>query len=364
MTTKTQPIKFYNIADDLAAYPDAWAYVIIGGRNTGKTYSTLTHYYDEEKKIIFVKRTNEDIDTLTSGNKLGQKGTEYDLDISPYADINIDRGTEVKAFKVRAGLGAFYNTVDNEAKGSPIGFLASLSRVSRIKGFGGLQICSAMVFDEFIPQPWDRVDKKEGDQLMELYKTVARAKFIKYGEELKLILLANAVNIWNPTCETLELVDIISNMCAKHQETCYLEEQKIFIRILETPPEILEKEKQSGIYKTMKNTAWGRMAFGNEFAYNDFSQIRKVPLKGYRPLVSIVYKNKTWYIYNNEDTFYMTNSLARNVKQYDLNRESDQKAFFYDQVIDLQTYTIERRMWYEDYTMYDAIVNYKKRFKV
>lgn len=364
MTTKTQPIKFYNIADDLAAYPDAWAYVIIGGRNTGKTYSTLTHYYDEEKKIIFVKRTNEDIDTLTSGNKLGQKGTEYDLDISPYADINIDRGTEVKAFKVRAGLGAFYNTVDNEAKGSPIGFLASLSRVSRIKGFGGLQICSAMVFDEFIPQPWDRVDKKEGDQLMELYKTVARAKFIKYGEELKLILLANAVNIWNPTCETLELVDIISNMCAKHQETCYLEEQKIFIRILETPPEILEKEKQSGIYKTMKNTAWGRMAFGNEFAYNDFSNIKKTALKGYRPMIKLKYKGKEFFIYQNETSFYMCTAKNKCAIVYDLNKEMGRKAFYYDYAIDLLAACIEGRMKFEKYSMYDLIVNYKKRFNI
>ena len=29
---------YYNIFDDIKAYPDAWAYMIIGGRSTGKTY--------------------------------------------------------------------------------------------------------------------------------------------------------------------------------------------------------------------------------------------------------------------------------------------------------------------------------------
>lgn len=364
MTTKTPAIEWYDISKDMAAYPEAWCYVVVGGRNTGKTYGTLTHFLDQDWKLVFCKRTNDDIDTLTAGNKLGQEAAEYDLDISPYADINADRGTEVKAYKVKTGLGAFYNAEDGKAKGSPVGYLASLHRVAKIKGFGGLQICKAVVFDEFIPQPWERVDRKEGDQLMDLYKTVARAKAIKYGEELKLILLANAVSVWNPTCDTLEIVDVIADMAARKQETFYDEERRIFVRILKTPDTIIEKEKQTGIYKTMKNTAWGRMAFGNEFGYNDFSQIRHMALKNFRPVVGVVNKNKTWYIYNNEETFYMCASKASGVKIYDLNLESDQKTFYYDHVIDLQMATMERRMWYDNYTMYDMITCYKKRFNI
>jgi len=362
MTMKTSDIHFYNIQDDMNAYPEAWAYVVVGGRNTGKTYGTLTTFMDNDWKLVFCKRTNDDIDTLTAGNTLGNTAAEYDMDISPYADINEDRGTSIKAFKVRTGLGAFYETEEGKAKGSPIGFLVSLHRVAKVKGFGGLQKCKAVVFDEFIPQPWERVDRKEGEQLMDLYKTVARAKFAKTGEELKLILLANAVNVWNPTCEVLEITDVIADMAAKGIELLYVEEKNILIRLLKTPESILEKEKQTGIYKTMKDTSWGRMAFGNEFGYNDFSQIRKMALKGFRPIVSVVVKTKTWYIYSNDEVWYMCSARAQNVKTYDLNLESDQKAFFYDHIIDLQEATIERRMYYESYTMYDTVTNYKKRF--
>ena len=28
---------YYDIEDDLREYPDAWCYIVVGGRNTGKT---------------------------------------------------------------------------------------------------------------------------------------------------------------------------------------------------------------------------------------------------------------------------------------------------------------------------------------
>lgn len=114
----------------------------------------------------------------------------------------------------------------------------------------------------------------------------------------------------------------------------------------------------------MAGTAWGRMAFGNEFGYNDFSQIKQLALKGFRPVVSVENKGKTWYIYCDGNKWYMTDSQAPNVTSYNLDTESGQKAFYYEHVLDLQEYTIENRMFYKTYTMYDMIVNYRKRFTV
>ena len=353
---------YYNIEDDLTGYPEAWCYVIIGGRNTGKTYSTLKHYLNERQKIVFCKRTNDDIDTLCAGNTIGKKGAEYEVDFSPYKAINRDLGTNVKAYKIKHGLGGFYRSnEDGEASGAPVAYMASLYAVSKIKGFD-MSDAEAQVFDEFIPQPWDRVNRKEGEQLMDLYKTIARDRYERTGKELKLILLANAVNVWNPTAEILEIIDTITNMCAKGKELFYDPERRILIRILKTPPAMIEKEKKTGLYKTMAGTAWGRMAFGNEFGYNDFSQIKQVALKGYRPIVSVETKGKVWYIYTNDEKFYMTDSQAPNVTCYNLDTESGQKAFYYDYVLDLQEATIESRMYYKTYTMYDMITNYKKRF--
>ena len=354
---------YYEVSEDLEKYPDAWCYIIIGGRNTGKTYGGLLHFMTVGETIIFIKRNNNDIDTLCAGNQLGKTAAEYEIDLSPYKPINRDKGTHIKAFKIKDGLGAFYWVNDEgSATGKPLAYLVSLFAVSKIKGFD-LSESTAMIFDEFIPQPWDRVQRKEGEQLMDLYKTVSRDRVERGQPELKLICFANAVNVFNPTTEILELTDTISDMAAKQIECNYDKERSIFIRLLKTPDAMKKKEAQTGLYKSMINTQWGRMAFDNDFGYNDFSRIKRVALKGYTPLCSLTYKLKTWYVYINEaGIYYITNSRAHVEKEYNLNTETGAKCFYYDFVIDLINAAIEDKMYFEKYGMYDLIMNYKKRF--
>lgn len=355
--------RYYDIREDLKDYPDAWLYVIVGGRNTGKTYSALRYYYEKNLPNIFIKRINDDIDLLCSGNALGKKASEYELDVSPYKPINRDFGSRIKAFKIRKGLGGYYQTTEEgSASGTPIAYIASLHAVSKIKGFDMTE-AEAMIFDEFIPEPWERIDRKEGEQLMELYKTVSRDRILRGRHELKLLCLANAVAIWNPTLETIGLVDKVADMAMKKQETFYDEYKRIFIRILETPEEMLEAEKDTGIYRTMHDTSWGRMAYSNEFAYNDFTNIRKVALKGYKILCEIDYKRKKYYIYTNEDgNYYMTFSRQKTDRIYHLDQEMSSEAFYYDIAIDFFSAAIDGKASFETYSMYDMIVNFKKRF--
>lgn len=353
---------YYDIRDDLERYPEMWCYIIIGGRNTGKTYGALKYFLDEKLPIVFVKRTNEDVDTIAAGNQIGKKGAEYEADFSPYKALNRDLHTTIKAFKIKNGIGGFYNTnEEGGAYGAPIAYLCSLFAVSKIKGFD-LSEAAAIIDDEFIPQPWERINRKEGEQLMDLYKTTARDRTLRGRDELKLICLANAVNVYNPTCEVLEVTDTISQMAASGREIHVDYERGIFIRMLKTSDEMMENEQKTGIYKAMKGTAWGRMAFGNEFGYNDFSRIKKQALKGYKPMYAYEHKERTVYIYMNDSGFYVTSSAAPNLTIYNLNTETGQKAFYYDHVIDLQNATIEGNVWFEKYTYYDLIMNYKKRF--
>ena len=356
---------YYKIGKDLEAYPNAWAYLVIGGRNTGKTYGALLEYLDRGETIIFIKRNNNDIDTLTAGNQLGKKAAEYEIDLSPYKPINRDKGTHIKAFKIKDGLGAFYKVNDEgSATGMPIAYLVSLFAVSKIKGFD-LSEATAMIFDEFIPQPWDRIQRKEGEQLMDLYKTVSRDRVERGLPELKLICLANAVNVYNPTMEILELTDQVTEMSVKHRDIYYDNDRGIMMRLLKTPDKMIKKEQETGLYKSMKNTNWGRMAFDNEFGYNDFTRVKRTALKGYRPICQLTYKIKTWYVYvNDEGKFYMCSSRAKTDKVYNLNTETGARLFYYDFVIDFLEATIEERMTYEKYGMYDLIMNYKKRFTI
>ena len=352
---------YYDVGKDLEACPNAWLYVVIGGRNTGKTYGALKHYLERKERNVFVKRTMEDVDLLCAGNSLKTKNNTAEADLSPFKPINRDLGTKIKAYKIQSGLGGFYKEGEDGAEGLPVSYLVALSAVQKVKGFD-MSDAEAIIFDEFIPQPWERINRKEGEQLMDLYKTIARDRSLRGRKELKLICLANAVNVWNPTCEILEITDIIADMQTKRKETVYLEDRGIFIRMLVTSREMMEAEKETGIYKAMKDTAWGRMAFSNEFGYNDFSSVKRVALKGYRPLVEVSYKQKTWYLWNNENNLYLCESRGACEESYNLDRETDQKNFYYNWVIDLQNASMEGRLLYAKYTMYDLITNYKRRF--
>ena len=55
---------YYDFKEDYKKYPNAWCYIIIGGRKRGKTYSVLKSCYEDKRKFTFVKRTNEDINLI------------------------------------------------------------------------------------------------------------------------------------------------------------------------------------------------------------------------------------------------------------------------------------------------------------
>lgn len=354
---------YYNVEEDIKAFPNCWCFLVVGGRNTGKTYGGLKYCIQNNKKFVFVKRTNKDVEILCAGNSLTKKLPDFDIDLSPMVPINRDLGTNIKAFKLDDGIGAFYNTADGGPTGSPVAFIVSLYAIGKFKGFD-MSVCDVIIFDEFIPNKFERVSAEEGNQLMDLYKTVARDRELRGRDELKLLCFANAVNIFNYTAETLEVSDVMADMNANSKELTVLEDRGIFIRLLKTPDKMMEQEKKSGIYRAMHNTAWGRMAFGNEFAFNDFSNLKKTALKHYRPYIHLIYKNKNYYIYESDNGFYMCTSRANCPQEFNLNTEMGQRSFYYSYCIDLVRECMDSRMKFEKYTMYDLIVNFKKRFKI
>lgn len=362
--------KYYRVFDDVERFPEAWAYIVIGGRNTGKTYGALDELMIKQIPYIFIKRTNDDVKLLcTKGKDKKQK-----VDVSPYKSINRDRGCNIQAFSIEKGLGGFYPTQDGEISGDMIGYLLSLYAAGKYKG-SDFSECDFAVFDEFIPQPWERINRKEGEQLADLIKTVSRDRVLRGRPELKLLAFANAVNVYNPTCEFLGLTNDIAMMSQLQKvkdengnaQTCYMydKQRKIFVRVLPTPEEMMNAEKNTGLFATLHETEWGQMAWGNEFAYNDFSCVKKLSLKKAKPLCSVTHKKKTYYIYNTESGKYMCSSkFNQRTASYNLNRESEVKRFYYSEVMYFMDDIIDGRMFFEQYSMYDLIFNYKLRFKV
>lgn len=362
---------YYNIFDDIEAYPDAWAYLVTGGRSTGKTYGVLWETLKRGEKHIFAKRTADDIKLMCSGFKMVKGVNSEDPDFSPYFPINRDHGTNIKAFPLYDGLGCFYDTtVDDNGKelptGAAIGNIIGLNVATKFKGFD-MSDADYLIFDECIPRKWERVNRGEGDLLMDLYATVARDRIIRGRKPLKLIGLSNAVQISNPLFNTLEIVDAVADMQIKGQDVLYIEDRGIFIRLLETPEEMKEQiEQKDPVYRAMGHTAWGQMAYENEFAYDDFSSVNSVQLKNYKPVCSFKYKEPTYYVYQNSGKYYICNSKFNDKSKpsYDLNKENEQKRFYLDFAIDLRNECINDNVRFNNYSLYDLIVNYHKIFKL
>lgn len=348
--------RYYDIRDDIKAYPDAWCYLVWSARGPGKTYSTLRMMIEDKKKFVFLKRTKDDIDLLCAH----KKGVSFDL--SPFVPLNRDFGWDIKPQKIQKGIAGFYHSnEEGEPTGAPVGYCVALSAASDVKGFD-LSECDFLIFDEFIPKAYEIIKRNEGDALLDIYMTVSRDRIKRGRGELKLICLANATSINNPTFNILDVIDVAADMDLRNTPFVYQEERRILLHKIYMPD--APDEEKSGIEIAMKGTAWHDMSFSGSFAYDDFSSVKHQRMKNYKPIVSYIYKKKQVFIYQKDGYYYANYSKNNACPVYNLARENEQKKFFYDYICDLREACIEDRMLFSHYTMYDLIINYKKIFKI
>lgn len=347
--------KYYNVMDDIQKFPDAWCIVAYSKRGVGKTYGALYEAYKNAIPIIYMKRTNDDVAFIC-------REVHDNYDTSPYYPVNRDKGIDVYPKLIDNGVGGFWHYEDGVPDGLPVAYALSMNAVKRVKGFDASR-CDWLLFDEFIPQLGERIRRTEGDELLDLYMTVSRDRQDRGRPPLKLILFANSEEISTPITNTLEIVDEIADLNASGDSYRYLAEKGILIHHV-NEYEISEAEKV-GIYQAMKDTAWGKKAFEGEFARNDFTNVIRCNLKGYKCVVHITYKRHDYYIYYNDNgNYYMTTSRGQCEVHYNLDRENEQRAFYLNWQIDLREAITEDRMKFQKYSMYDLIKNYKQIFNL
>lgn len=368
MRKKKEKSYYYDLEQDIKNYPDAVFIFVIGGRGTGKTYSTLKYLYKNRIIFTFIKRTMDDIKLLCTGNKLGVKKEDDSpvIDCSPFKPLNRDFNTNVRAFQTYQSLGAFYNCDSkNNPVGNPVGYIAALSGISKVKGFD-LSDSDVLFFDEYIPKIYDRNTANEDVQILDMYKTISRDREHRGKAPLKFIAMANSDNIDSPLANAFNLVNELATMVQNNQEYYYNPDTRVLIHKLKTSDEFIEKESQSPIYKATAGSKWARMALENDFAFNDFSQIKKVNLKNMICEAKVFYNNKIHFVY------YSPESAARYVTysnynkdpmiEFNLDKKTHIKKFCtYAENKVLQIYYGCDEPYFEKYDLYSLYINCRKK---
>ena len=353
---------YYHLGKDIEAYPDAVIYIIWSRRGPGKTYSAIRYAWLHDIVTMYIRRTNDDIQTIC--NFRG----DIDDDPSPWAPLNRDMGLNVKPFMLDTGRAVFVecDEEDKPINGMVIDHLVSLNQSKRVKSLNYDKV-DWIILDEFIPRPGEVVKRVEGRMVLDIYESVKRDRMKRGREPLKLILMANAEDISTPITNTLEVTDTMAEMQMHGINEYYDAKRKIYFHHLSEEDYPMQECEKQDMFVVMAGTEWAATAYGGEFGYNDFSNVIKLPIKNMRCMFHIKFRRqREGFIYLNRQTgmWYMSSIKGQPLKVYDLNKENDQKRFYFEKVLDLREACINDRMKFEKYSYYDLIVNYKKFYEI
>lgn len=356
---------YYHLMNDILAYPDAWCHVVWSMRGPGKTYSNLweSYYLNEEigLKNMYIKRTNKDVQFICQSAE--------DAEYNPFNPICRDKGIIVKPKLITQNSGGFYkaklnnDTGEMEPYGLPFVRIQSLNDIKSVKGFDA-STYDWITLDEFIPQAGEIVRRQEGEMVLDLYMTAQRDRIERGFPPQKLILFANAEEISTPITRELEIIDDMAELQFSGKSHKYLADREILLHHITATEYPMKKTKNVGIYKGMAGTSWAKKAFEGDFSKNDFTNVCNLSLKHYKAIARFLYRGKMWYIYRKENKYYICRSHNRVDNTYNLERESEQKAFYYDYILDLQEALIEDVIKFESYSIYDLVNKYKKYFDI
>lgn len=261
---------------------------IVGGRATGKTYTSLETVKEDGIKFIYMRRTQSQADMINKP------------EFSPFKSLNVDHGWTIGSATLSKYNAGFYETKETEdggrqCVGSPIGYTCALSTISNMRGFDASDV-RLLIYDEFIPEKHERPIKNEGAAFLNAYETINRNRELKGEKPLQVLCLANANDLANPIFLELGLVRKAEQMRRKGQEISIDKERGVGLFILDKSP-ISAQKRNTALYKLSRGSEFSRMSLENDFANEDIGRIKTQPLGEFRPVVTVgeitVYKHKS-----------------------------------------------------------------------
>ena len=254
---------------------------IVGGRATGKTYGALSTVLDDNIKFMLMRRTQAQADLINKP------------DFSPFKPVCDDKHIEITTAPVSKYNAKF---IKDEAV---IGYTCALSTIANMRGFDASDV-KLLIYDEFIPERHERPIKSEGSAFLNAYETMNRNRELKGKRPLTVLCLANAFDIANPIFLELGLVGIAEKMKQNGKEL-YIDREKSILILMPDSKKILKEKNETALYKLTEGSEFSKMALNNEFIYNPTDNIKSMPLREFRPVVTVgeitIYKHKSKRLY-------------------------------------------------------------------
>lgn len=308
---------------------------IYGGRGTGKTYGAILSEYEHQNNFLFMRRTRDEVDLIATSDE--------DVDISPFAQLNVDKGLGYEVSHLKKDLYKI-NIGENN-----VGLMLPLSTISKIRGFSASKY-TELIFDEFVKEKHARPIPYEDTAFFNAYETINRNREMEYdGHEsekpIKVWLLSNSNELVNPVSKGAGLVPYMEKMIKNKIMFMDIPEKDATISILRNR-NFEEKKKQTALYKLTSGTAFEKMSLENQFAFDDFSLVRKQNLREYVPMCA--YGDIYIYSHKSEYRFYACKSRA-SCPKYRSDTAQDNDRFVVEVGRDLYGAFLYNAFFFESY---------------
>lgn len=262
-------------------------------RGTGKTYGALSYYLKNDKKMMLLRRRQNEADL-----QLSHDSSSF---LEPAEDAGIDYWIQKQK---RTGL------LYKEGREDWSAFIAALATFATVRGAFNFAQVTDIFFDEFIAETHVQKIKNEGMALANLYESVNRNRELKGQKPVKLCCAANSVNMANDTFMYFGIVTNAEEMMQTGQEVRVIG-NKLLILPQRSP--ISARKAKTALYEAV-NQEFSDMAINNKFILNDFSYVGRRNLKDYQ----LLFKAGDLYFYQHKSdkSYYVCQTAGTTKNSY------------------------------------------------
>ena len=325
--------------------------LVIGPRNSGKTYSALLHQRGRTP-FVFLRTAKTQIDLV------------FSEEMSPFNKINRDRGSRFFCAPIsKSGLIGIYDDFVEDDKGrlvpdgDLVGYCLALSQIGATRGFN-LDNVETLIYDEFVLHPGEstRFAKRQFTMYADLVFTLNRARELEGRPAIRQWLLGNSDDLTNDILQGLQVVDTIIGMRRSGQNYVRLPDRDIAIFLLDDSPVAKRLNDTGALSRIFKGSDYLDMAYGNRFIYDDDSDCQRLDLHGYAP--DFVWDGLVFYRHKRQSRYYVRRAAEgaafSGIRTYSgssrdtINAREDHAHLYYyylDCLITFESYSVKARFF-------------------